>query len=105
MPGKAMRIDVVGAPYRAGVNWKNVQKGDKLDLVPEPDNEADQNAVAVFVNGQKIGYMPREKAAVFSPLIRNRYVKINATLMEVDPWVERRRHAPIIMICEVEKSE
>lgn len=104
MSDKTMQISVVGAFYCPNVNWKNVEKGAKLELVPEPSNEVDANAVAVFNAGQKIGYLPKEKAAIFSPLIRNKYIKVNATVMQVDSWVERRRHAPIIMACEVEKN-
>lgn len=104
MSEKTLRINVVGSCYRSGVNWKNVEKGAKLELVPEPDNEIDENAVAVFANGEKIGYLPREKAAIFSPLIRNKYVTVNAQVMEVDSWVERRRHSPIIMLCKVDKN-
>ena len=104
MSEKTLKISIVGSCYRSGVNWKNVENGAKLELVPEPDNESDENAVAVFVNGEKIGYLPREKAAVFSPLIRNKYVTVNAQVMEVDSWVERRRHSPIIMLCKVDKN-
>src|SRR5690242_2659306 len=31
-------------------------------VVPEPDNRHDRNAVAVYVRGEKIGYLPRSDA-------------------------------------------
>ena len=40
---------------------------EQLDLIAEPDNPADPNAIAVCRrNGQQIGYLPRELAAIVS---------------------------------------
>lgn len=37
--------------------------GNPVQLVPEPDNPADENAVAVFsVEGVQMGYLPAERA-------------------------------------------
>lgn len=38
-------------------------------IVPEPDNAHDPNAVAVYVNGQHVGYLPRETARRAQPAI------------------------------------
>lgn len=37
----------------------------EADLVPEPDNPHDPNAVAVFIQGRKVGYLPRQSARRF----------------------------------------
>lgn len=94
-------LPVVGAYHQTGVDWSKLREGDKLDLVPEPDNPADPCAVAVQVHGYRIGYLPREHAEVFSPLLLSGYVRTKAFLVGIDSWVERRRHAPILMDCEV----
>lgn len=39
------------------------------ELVPEPDNEYDPNAVAVKVDGVRIGYVPKGKAKAVKKLI------------------------------------
>jgi len=41
-------------------------------LVPEPENAYDANAVAVIVGGERIGYMNRETAALYSPVLQQR---------------------------------
>ncbi len=41
-------------------------------LVPEPENTYDANAVAVIVGGERIGYMNREAAAQYSPVLQQR---------------------------------
>jgi len=35
--------------------------GSEVKLVPEPENEADKNAIRVEVDGVKIGYVPKSK--------------------------------------------
>lgn len=46
-----------------------VNEGDKLKLVREPNNPFDHNAMAVHINaGQKLGYICRSKAFVLSTL-------------------------------------
>jgi len=39
-------------------------------LVPEPRNPHDPNAVAVFIDGRHVGYVPRDPAAALSRRIR-----------------------------------
>ena len=41
-------------------------------LVLEPENTYDANAVAVIVGGERIGYMNREAAAQYSPVLQQR---------------------------------
>jgi HIRAN domain-containing protein len=39
--------------------WPQLNAGDALDLVREPDNPHDANAVRVEWRGRKLGYVPR----------------------------------------------
>jgi hypothetical protein len=39
-------------------------------LVPEPDNPHDANAVAVMVEGERVGYLKRDVAAIYSPVLQ-----------------------------------
>ena len=39
--------------------WPHLSAGDALDLVREPDNPHDANAVRVEWRGRKLGYVPR----------------------------------------------
>jgi hypothetical protein len=39
--------------------WPQLRAGDALDLVREPDNAHDANAVRVEWRGRKLGYVPR----------------------------------------------
>ena len=39
------------------------------ELLPEPGNQHDRNAVAVRVGGRPVGYLPREEAARYAPVL------------------------------------
>jgi hypothetical protein len=52
---------IAGFSYHAGYAlWPQLVPGRRVDLVREPDNRHDPDAVALFVDGQRIGYIPRQ---------------------------------------------
>lgn len=54
-----------GGRQREGVRVEVV-----ATLVPEPSNKHDRNAIAVQVEGQTVGYLRREMAGSYGPLMR-----------------------------------
>ena len=57
--------------YQAPEVWHDVKAGDRLELVREPDNPYDPNAVRIDWQGRKLGYLPRrDNAAVARQLDR-----------------------------------
>jgi hypothetical protein len=46
--------------------WPELKVGDRLDLVREPDNPHDRNAVRVDWRGRKLGYVPRAENAALA---------------------------------------
>ncbi|WP_411374428.1 HIRAN domain-containing protein [Arthrobacter sp. MPF02] len=81
LPGKDSwhNFEVVGESYREKQILSVLGRRPRLDeeiedvfeafLVPEPDNPHDANAISVRVNGQVIGYLDRDSAAVYRPII------------------------------------
>jgi hypothetical protein len=75
MPG-GYRVDVAGESYYQDaleqVCGGRSSEGSYLacvaSLVPEPDNPYDANAVAVYIDGLKVGHLPREVAVSFVPI-------------------------------------
>ena len=45
--------------YAVGEFWSELRVGDRLDLIREPDNRHDRNAIRVEWRGHKLGYVPR----------------------------------------------
>jgi len=51
---------LAGFQFHAGEElWRQMQTGDRLDLVREPDNPHDPNAIRVEWRSVKLGYVPR----------------------------------------------
>jgi hypothetical protein len=67
--GIAARIVMQSSPlagfrhYEAPNLWGDIQPGDPLTLVREPDNAHDRNAVRVEWRSFKLGYVPRAENA------------------------------------------
>lgn len=74
-----IRVDVVGESHyqpaiRTACNWK---PGDDTlfhcmaELVPEPTNPYDRNAIKVTIDGACVGYLSRQDAVTLGPAVRN----------------------------------
>jgi len=50
-------VAICGEPSLDGVNVQTT-----ASLMHEPQNEHDRNAISVWVEGRKVGHLPREKA-------------------------------------------
>jgi hypothetical protein len=83
---------VAGFHYHEGdAVWSHLRVGDTLELVREPENRHDAQAVAVAVawNGHKLGYVPRaENTAVAQMMDRGERLSARITALEEsdDPW-------------------
>lgn len=49
-------------------NLDNLSIGDRLDIIPQPENLYDPGALAVYKNGKQLGYLPRKVAERFNSL-------------------------------------
>lgn len=73
-----IRVDVVGESHyqsaiRAACNWKSGT--DTLfhcmaELIPEPTNPYDRNAIMVAIDGACVGYLSRQDAVTLGPAVR-----------------------------------
>ena len=52
--------------HEAAAVWKELAVGDRLDLVREPTNPYDANAVRVEWRGRRLGYVPRAENAALA---------------------------------------
>lgn len=59
-----------------GMNWtktedfvKSIAPGTPVVLIREPNNEHDTNAVAVWIEGRKVGFIPKKQNAVLASFI------------------------------------
>jgi hypothetical protein len=70
-------LQVVGESFRQEALWKVGGRSGSAGvhvvatLVPEPSNEHDQNAVGVWISEMLVGYLARDDAARFSPILQS----------------------------------
>lgn len=95
----SIRILVQNSPlagsqyHRFEALQKLIQVGDLLDLVREPDNPHDRNAVSVVWRGERLGYLPRkENRAVAQAMDKGETVKATVDFIAAnpDPWKRLR---------------
>ncbi|AAZ97680.1 conserved hypothetical protein [Thiobacillus denitrificans ATCC 25259] len=85
---------LAGFQYHAGKTlWPQMQVGDALTLVREPDNRHDAKAVRVEWHGHKIGYVPRRENADVARLL-DAGQTLDARIVRLaevrDPWARVR---------------
>ena len=65
------RVPLAGWYYHRGEQLRPpLQLGERLALVPEPDNPHDASAIAVYARGTRIGYVPADRTRRLGRLAR-----------------------------------
>lgn len=74
---------VAGFRYYNGEEvWKRLEPGRALDLKREPDNPYDYDAVEVYHENEKIGYIPRSDSMIIAQLM-DRGVDVRAKISRI----------------------
>ena len=87
---------IAGLRYRGPDGTKRgkyclgLREGDRLDLVPEPENRHDQNAVAIKHNGCHLGYVPSRQQWVWETISKGHRLSCAVTRLETEGWLFRR---------------
>lgn len=74
---------------------KKLKPGKKLELIAEPDNPHDPDAVAIYRRGVHLGYVPGDSNATIAQLLRFGHANVlECRIMQVDkkadPWKQVR---------------
>ena len=83
---KSGKFDIVGYHHLSDeikrIVWKELKEGDDLELVADPDNKYDNEAVKVTFKGNQIGWVTKQyyrKGKLFDCLIQGTEVKVKCT--------------------------
>jgi hypothetical protein len=81
---------VAGFQYHEGKEvWDSLKAGDALELVREPDNPYDGNAVRVEWQGRTLGYVPRRENGAVARML-DRGTRLQAKIVRLKkarrPW-------------------
>ena len=72
--------------------WKELEIGQLLELIPEPNNRYDEHAVIVAFEGKKLGYLPRSQNENVSKILQAGYDAYEARIQSLytqNPMYER----------------
>jgi hypothetical protein len=76
--------------HQAPLLWSALRLGAPLELVREADNPSDVDAVAVYWQGSKLGYLPRGENFMAASLLDRRR-PLSARIRRLAPRGERNR--------------
>jgi hypothetical protein len=75
--------------YTAKAWWDEMRANDRLQLVREPENRHDANAIRVEWKGHKLGYLPRRENQIVAEEM-DRGTRLEATISKMQrhrsPW-------------------
>ncbi len=75
--------------YKGQKNWLQIKENDNVTLKAEPNNKFDKNAVEIYWQDQKLGYLPRNQNYAVSQLLKANNL-LNAKIVKLqnstDPW-------------------
>lgn len=75
--------------YEGEQVWQALCPGQRLQLVREPDNEYDSQAVQVLFQDRQIGYLPRAENNIIAQMMdrgEKVYAKVGRLQHADDPW-------------------
>ncbi len=88
---------IAGFQHGQGARWLDeMQAGDALALVREPDNPHDRLAVKVNWRSNKLGYIPRAQNVAIARLL-DRGVAVSARILALNPAQESWRQVEIVV--------
>ncbi|KJR99310.1 MAG: hypothetical protein VR65_17925 [Desulfobulbaceae bacterium BRH_c16a] len=83
-------VPVAGFQFYDGDRlWDRLHPNDSLQLVPEPENPHDHQAVKVIWNDNQLGYVPRRDNTAISQMLSRRQpviARIGELQQSHDPW-------------------
>ena len=62
-----------------------INKSGLLEMVREPKNKYDENAIALHFDNQKIGFIPRESNEILSVLLDTKILNLQAEITHIEP--------------------
>lgn len=77
--------------YDGALALKHLKVGTKLKMVPEFDNPYDADAIALYADGKKLGYIPRTENEMPAMLMRFGHKRVyecivTAVSRKAEPW-------------------
>ena len=83
--------------YEGPLAFKKLKVGTPLILKAEPENRYDENAVAVYLDDQKLGFIPKEKNYSISKLLNKGHDVFEAYVQQKDKKEHPERQVRVVV--------
>ena len=83
--------------YEGAVVFQELKNSTLLQLVPELDNRYDKNAVALYYNDYKLGYLPRQENRIIARLLQLGVDCFEASIQHLDPTRNPEEQVGVIL--------
>lgn len=83
--------------YEGAVVFQELKNSTLLQLVPELDNRYDKNAVALYYNDYKLGYLPRQENRIIARLLQLGVDCFEARIQQIDPTRNPEEQVGVIL--------
>ena len=79
-------FNIAGFTYYDGVMaFNDLKIGTELKLVPEPTNQYDPRAIAIYYKEYKLGFIPKSENRIFYKLLKVGFDKIEIRVQKLAP--------------------
>jgi hypothetical protein len=96
---------IAGFKYYKGTQFlDSLKEGDALELVREPENEYDTEAIAVYWNENKVGFIPSALNSVFAKLIDIQVLELYAQITHLKPEAKSWENVAMAIYCLKERG-
>ena len=96
---------LAGFQYHAAQSlWSELHVGDRLDLIREPENPYDNNAIRVEWNGEKLGYIPKKENAKLAEQM-DLGIDLNARISKLNAYAKPKYRLEFEVEAPLEKED
>lgn len=97
---KLLQCFVAGFSYYNGPQLlDSMEIGNVIKLVREPNNKYDEKAIALYLNNQKIGFVPRIDNEVLSNIMDSNTLKLAAEISYINAKKSTWEQVEIVINC------
>ncbi len=94
-------FNIAGFTYNEGaLVFNEIKIGKELNMVTEPENHYDKNAVALYFNDTKLGYIPRSCNRAIGKVLNAGCNIFKAVVQKIDPEAYPEDQVHVIVYIE-----
>ena len=83
--------------YEGSIVFSELKIGTELELLPEPYNKYDSDAIAIYFQDTKLGFMPRDENRMIAKLLKLGFTNFEVRVQKIDPTEDPEAQVRVIL--------